>query len=133
MRERHADSSRTDFVRFSVVLFLAVSFGSMLTVANISSLVDRPVDELATMAFYWGYLLLPGALLLAAHAAGMLGKSRLAFAMLALCLLCMYFVWDTAIRHDDAWVWVAYWPACIALLFLGTFVHAVRTHFSGKQ
>jgi hypothetical protein len=132
MSEIRTDHSRTYFVRASVAVFLAVSFGSVLTVADVSSLAYRPVDELTTMGLYWGYVLLPAVLLLAAHSAGMLGKSCFAFSLLALCLLCACLVWRAAVGHDG-WVWVEYWPACVTFMLVAVLVHLARRRFGMRR
>lgn len=125
MRARYVDYNGRYFVCVSVAVFLMVSFGSVMTVVDISNLVRRPSDELTTMAFYWGYLLLPAVLLWAMHSAGMLEKSRFAFSLIALTLLCACFVWSAA-HERNAWAWVAYWPACVACLLLAMLAHWVR-------
>ncbi|KEZ04257.1 hypothetical protein GQ57_20230 [Burkholderia sp. MSh2] len=103
----------------------------MLTAADASNLVRRTTDELTTMAFYWGYLLLPAALLPVVRVMGLLGKVQVALLLIAQCLLCVGFAWY-AVAEQNEWVWVEYWPACAACLVLAVLAYLVRGRFSEK-
>ncbi|WP_175926298.1 hypothetical protein [Burkholderia cepacia] len=118
-------------MRFAIAAFAVVSFGAMLTAANVSDLARRPADELTTMALYWSYLLLPAALFPAASAMGLLGKAEVALLLVVQCLLCVCFAW-CAIAEENQWVWVEYWPACVACLVLAVLAYRARGRSSQK-
>ncbi|MFL9883261.1 hypothetical protein PQR66_09510 [Paraburkholderia agricolaris] len=129
MRGNWVDYYQARSVRLSAALFLATSFGAMLTEANVSGLAHNTMDELTTMAIYWGYALAPGMLMAAAYFVGILAKPLLSSTLVGLCLLCLYFIWLVHLGVSGWWVWVEYWPFSVVLLLFVMLVHLIRAWF----